>query len=78
MIIDPISLGMSGQLAPAVGGKFCPAPLTLGSSGQIVLAVAVALGRIQQAGAWNIEDDDNDILDLITIVVASGVLNADS
>lgn len=51
----------------------------MASSGQYTLAIAVAAGRvIQQAGAWNIEDDDNDILDLITIVVASGVLNADS
>lgn len=75
MILDPISLATGGQLGPATGGKYCPEPIAMASSGQYTLAIAVAAGRvIQQAGAWNIEDDDNDILDLCTIIIASGVL----
>lgn len=39
MILDPIALATEGQLAPAAGGKFCLAPLTLASGGVIVLEV---------------------------------------
>lgn len=79
MIIDPIALATSGQLGPATGGKYCPEPISMASSGQYTLAIAVPLGRVaQNAGGWNIEDDDNDILDLVTIIISSGVLHADS